>query len=151
MNSRLIYEAILDTMDKGPLLKEEIVKLALGALNSPKENVKAVTLKLEKAIDDMAENRTLEKSESGYYRINTEKPISVRIERCEEEIIKLLSKESLTKEDIRERLVKIFRTDKTETEKDDLRLSAFIGQVLKKLVAEKGKYYQLYTGAFELE
>ena len=145
MNSRLIYDAILDTMDKGPLLYKEIVKMALEALETSKkvtkDNFQTLKARIETAINDMAQNGTLEKSNGGYYRINAEKPISIRIERCEEEIIKLLSKESLTKDEIRERLVKIFRTDKTETEKDDLRLSAFIGQVLKKLVAEKTLRY----------
>ncbi len=134
MNSRLIYEAVLDAMDKGPLLKEEIIKLALISLGASKEKLGA---RIEATIKNMLEDGVLEKSHSGYYRRNSERPISIRIERCEEEILKLLSKKSLTKDEMRENLVKIFRTETTSTDKDDLKLTSFMGQILKKLVAEK--------------
>ncbi len=140
MNSRLIYDAILDTMDKGPLLKEEIINLVIEAFSLSREakedNYKKLKSQALKAIDDMTARGILEKGTGGYYRINTERPVSIRIERCEEEILKLLSKKALTKNDIKESLVKTFRTDKTATEKDDLRLSSFIGQILKKLLSE---------------
>lgn len=141
MNSRLIYDAILDTMDKGPLLKEEIINLVIEAFSLSREakedNYKKLKSQALKAIDDMTARGILEKGTGGYYRRNADRPVSIRIERCEEEILKLLSKKALTKNDIRDRLVKIFRTDKTVTEKDDLRLSSFIGQILKKLLSER--------------
>lgn len=141
MNSRLIYDAILDTMDKGPLLKEEIINLVIEAFSLSREakedNYKKLKSQALKAIDDMTARGILEKGTGGYYRRNADRPVSIRIERCEEEILKLLSKKALTKNDIRDRLVKIFRTDKTVTEKDDLKLASFIGQILKKLVSER--------------
>ncbi|MBQ7333823.1 MAG: restriction endonuclease [Clostridia bacterium] len=138
MNSRFIYEAVLDAMDKGPLLKAEIVKLTLDSLAlSKKINKNELKSHIESAINNMLENGVLEKSKSGYYRRNSERPVSIRIERCEEEILKLLSKNPLTKDEIREKLVKIFRTDTTITDKDDLKLTGFMGQILKRLVAEK--------------
>ena len=137
MDSRLIYEAVLDTMNKGPLLKEEIIKLALDGLrNSKPGSEKNLEKKIDAAISDMLVNGILQKS-NGYYRRNSQKPVSIRIERCEEEILKLLSKTSLSKDDINENLVKIFRTDDTETTSDDLKLSGYISQILKKLVSEK--------------
>ncbi len=141
MDSRLIYDAILDTMDKGPLLKEEIIKLTLIKLDSSKEELGS---RIDAEINDMLQYGALEKSEGGYYRRNGYKPVSIRIERCEEEILKLLSKNALTKSEISDKLVKIFKTDATVTSKDDLKLSSFIGQILKKLVSESAI---LYDGA----
>lgn len=153
MNSRFIYEAILDTMEKGPLLEKEITSLALEAVllsdGATKENSQKLKLRIEALVRDMINSGVLEKSESGYLRRNTERPVPIRIERCEEEIIKLLSKKSLTKDEIRDSLVKIFRTEDTPTTKDDLKLTSFMGQILKKLVSERvvrfdGSVYSVY-------
>ncbi len=138
MNSRLIYDAILDAMNKGPLLKREITELALISLGASKRELGA---QVEAAINDMLAKGFLEKSEGGYFRRNTERPVSIRIERCEEEILKLLSKQALTKTEIRDKLVEIFRTEETTTDKDDLKLTSFMGKILKKLVAEKTVRY----------
>ena len=137
MDSRLIYEAVLDAMNKGPLLKEEIIRLALIALeDSNLDSNAALDKKIDGAIADMLSKGILQKS-NGYIRRNSERPVSIRIERCEEEILKLLSKEALTRDELRERLVKIFRTDDTSTTRDDAKLASYTSQILKKLVSEK--------------
>ena len=150
MNSRHIYEAILDTMDKAPLTREEIIELSLASLSLSDEEMRdnstngrksELRAQLGATINSMLEGSVLEKSEGGYYRRNVEKPVAIRIERCEEEILRLLSKKALTKNQIRESLVKIFRTDSTATDKDDLKLTSFIGQILKKLVADRTLRY----------
>ncbi len=138
MNSRLIYDAILDAMNKGPLLKREITELALISLGTSKRELGA---QVESAIDDMLAKGVLEKSQGGYFRRNAERPVSIRIERCEEEILKLLSKGALTRDEIKNKLVKIFRTDDTETDRDDIKLASYIGQILKRLVTEKTVRY----------
>ena len=146
MNSRLIYEAMLDAMDKAPLTREEIINLTLTNLylskeefadNSTNGRKNELKSRIGVTINDMLTRGVLEVSEGGFYRRNVEKPVAIRIERCEEEILKLLSKKALTKNEIKDNLVKIFRTDDTTTDKDDLKLISFMGQILKKLVAEK--------------
>jgi hypothetical protein len=145
MNSKLIYNAILDTMDKGPLLKEEIVNLVIEAFTlsreAKKDDYSLLKPQVKNAIDEMTAKGILEMGTGGYYRRNADRPVSIRIERCEEEILKLLSKKALIRNQIKDNLVKIFRTDETATEKDDIRLASFIGQILKKLVSENAIRY----------
>ena len=136
MESRLINDAVLDAMDKGPLLKEEIIKLALSALEKSTDGSLNLEEKIDAAISKMLSRGVLQAS-NGYYRRNSERPVSIRIERCEEEILKLLTRENLTKEELKERLSKILGTDKTATERDDAKLASYLGQILKKLVTEK--------------
>ena len=80
MDSRIIYESVLNAMNKGPLLREEIIKLALLDLkNSSLGASEALEEKLDAMISDMLQNGVLEKS-NGYYRRNSEKPVYMYLE-----------------------------------------------------------------------
>lgn len=143
---RMIYQAILDAMDKAPLLREEIIDLSLSSfnlsdaeLNDNSTNGKKNELKskIGSTVNEMLNKGILERNAGGFYRRNVEKPVAIRIERCEEEILRLLGKEALTRTELRDRLTKIFRTDETSTTKDDNKLASFTGQILKRLVQDK--------------
>ena len=85
----------------------------------------------------MASREISERDANNLYKITTEKPIAIRIERCEEEIFEALKNRPLTRKEIRELLVQKFKTDTTATAKDDNKLFSYIGQILKRLVTEK--------------
>lgn len=69
----------------------------------------------------------------GLYYLVSAKPIIIRIEKCEKEIIKALTDSPLTKRELRDRLKAVFGTDKTATTRDDETLFSFMGQILKRL------------------
>ncbi len=143
---RRVYHAILDAMDKAPLSRTELIYSALEAFElTPEEyadnsvNGKKNTLKskIGITINDMLKRGTLEKDPRGLYTRNMEKPVALRMERCEEAILELLKENTLSKLELRDALTRLFRTDETASTKDDNKLSSFIGQILKRLVAEK--------------
>lgn len=142
---RYIYEAVLDAMDKAPLLREEVLELALGSFQLTQEEIadnstngvkNTLKSKLGNAINDLHKKGILERNKSGFYRRNVEKPLAIRIERCEEEILKILGEKPTTRQEIKARLIKFFKTDKTSTDKDDNKLFNYMGQILKRLTAE---------------
>lgn len=143
---RAVYHAILDAMDRAPLKRDALIYEALEAFElTPEEYADNSTggvknelkARLGTAIDDMQRKGILERSEDGLYTRNVEKPVAIREERCEEEIIALLRERSMTKNELRDSLTQIFRTDETATVKDDNRLYTYMGQILKRLAAEK--------------
>jgi restriction endonuclease Mrr len=81
------------------------------------------------------ESRGLIATDSGglYYLVSS-RPVVVRIEQCEKELIKALSESPMTKKEIRERLRAVFGTDKTPSSRDDDVLYTFMGQTLTKLL-----------------
>ena len=82
------------------------------------------------------ETRELIKPDSdGLYYLVSARPVIIRIEKCEKDILSLLSKSPMHKSEIRARLQESFGTDKTATTRDDDTLSTIMGQVLKKLEA----------------
>ena len=68
--------------------------------------------------------------ELGKYYLISARPVVIRIERCEKEIIKAISAEPISKSDLRERLKDIFATNKTVTMRDDDMLSTYMGHGL---------------------
>ncbi len=143
---RLIYKTVLDVLDKNSADKKTLILAVLKAfslsdneIRESETNSRSNTIKANAAtvINRMLSRRVIDCDENGLYKINTERPIAIRIERCEEEILKLLRSAPHTKASIREKLVKIMRTDKTTTTKDDNQLLTYIGQLLKRLVAEQ--------------
>ena len=71
--------------------------------------------------------------DNGYYSLGIDGPIPLRLERCEKEIVTLLSSSPMSKAELRSRLRKIFKTDATESESDDRILYTYMGQVLRRL------------------
>ena len=76
-----------------------------------------------------------------------EQMVAIGIEECEAEIIRLVSESAKTKQQIKDALVTHFNTASTKTLRDDNRLFTYIGQILKRLVAEDVLEYDgtLYT------
>jgi hypothetical protein len=88
-------------------------------------------------INDMHARGIISRDENYLYHKNTEKPVAIRMERCEEEILSLLQARSMTRAELRDSLVDFFGTDETATVSDDNKLFTMMGQILKRLVSEK--------------
>lgn len=143
---RKIYKAILDALDGSYLDRAALIKSAIGAFNLTEEELadRSTNGRLNilrslsgSVINDMHTRGIISRDKDFLYHRSTEKPVAIRMERCEEEIIALLRTSSMTRAQLRDSLVDFFGTDETATVKDDNRLFALIGQILKRLVSEK--------------
>ena len=142
---RIIYRAILDALDGGSQTRRALIDSAIDAFKlSPEEIADKSTngrLNVLRAtsgtvINEMRKRGVITKLESGEYIRNTEKPVAIRMERCEEAILGLLAEKPMSRRDMRAELVTLFETDKTVTNKDDNTLFSIIGQILKRLVSD---------------
>ena len=143
---RKIYRAILDALEKSPLDRAELIKAAIDAFGLTKNELadKRTNGRLNvlrsmcgTVINEMHSRSIISRDAENLYHKNTDKPVAIRMERCEEEIIRLLGESPKTKKQIRDILVEFFGTDGTATQKDDNQLFTYIGQILKRLVSEK--------------
>jgi restriction endonuclease Mrr len=76
------------------------------------------------------------KSADGLSSPTDQKPVIIRNEKCESEILRMLEGRSMTKNAIRSELIKIFGTDKTVSEKDDNKLFAYMGEALRRMTRD---------------
>ena len=64
-------------------------------------------------------------------------PLTLRYEKCVEQILKIVRKKPKTRAEIRRELIKRFGTELTKTRRDDERLYAYIGQILKAMIEKE--------------
>jgi restriction endonuclease Mrr len=143
---RTIYRAILDALDGSYLDRAALIKAAINAFELSEDELKDKTTNgrmnilrslAGTVISEMHARGIISRDESYLYHRCTEKPVAIRMERCEEEIISNLRSAPMTRAELRDTLVDFFGTDETATVKDDNKLYTMMGQILKRLVAEK--------------
>ncbi len=143
---KTIYRAVLDALEQEPLDRRSLISAAIRAFelsdaelldNSTNGRMNVLRSLAGTVINEMHTRGIIARDKSNIYRIVAEKPVAIRLERCEEEILHLLSASPMTRADIRDALVRFFGTDTTATVRDDNILFTYIGQILKRLAAEK--------------
>ena len=141
-NTKRLYYKIIDLLSKGPKTRKELIDSYVATLGLTKEELAdrstASKLNIERSrigavINEMIQKGFVTKAD-GILTAADQKPVIVRNERCEKEILKMLDGTALTKSEIRKKLVSIFGTDKTLTENDDNKLFAFMGDALRRMV-----------------
>ena len=156
---RQIYRYIVDELAYSPLGRADLILRVLSSFELSDEemsehdtNAKKNVLrsKIGAIISEMHRKGILIKSNGDIYALKNEKPISLRIESCEESLLSLFENgEALTRLEIKAKMVEIFKTDTTATQKDDNQLFTYVGRILKFLVRENilafnnGKYYAI--------
>ena len=156
-----IYIKIAEILETEPKTHKELISAYMNSLKLPREvmldrstsgkaNVERSIV--GSAISEMRERGFITKDSDGKYRVADQKPVIIRYERCENEILKMLDGRSMSKNAIRKELMQIFGTDKTLTEKDDNKLFAYMGETLKRLVKNGtltfiDKYYSVAAKA----
>ena len=140
INRKKIYSKILDALSAGAMPREALISAAVSSLSGlcpGKECPVGPTTELRGAvgaiITEMEDNGII-RADGAAISLVSSKPVALRAESCEKEMIALLSSGPMSKRDIREALVKHFGTDKTATTRDDDILYSLIGQVTKRLV-----------------
>ena len=137
------YIKIIDLLQKAPMTRKELISAYISSLGLTREQLSDRSThgraNIERSligalINDMCDKGMIVKGEDSRYTPSDQKPIIIRNERCESEILKMLDGQSLTKAEIRKNLTKIFGTDTTVTEKDDSKLFAYMGDALRRMV-----------------
>lgn len=140
-NHSRLYRAIVLVLEKSPMEREKLISTVLKKLgydtNGAISTASGASLtrgNIGTIINEMHEAGLISIDDYGKYFLVYAKPVIIRIEKCEQEILKALSVSEKTKAEIREHLKSIFGTDKTATTKDDDLLSTYMGHILKRLL-----------------
>lgn len=142
---RSIFEYILDALELDDLSRRELIDRVVDgfclsdAELSDKDMGSAYSTLRSSAgivINDMEKKGIIALDSHGRYRKAEEKIIAIRIDECEEEILRLVSSGPRSKTEIRDALVRHFGTNTTESRKDDNHLFTYTGQILKLLVED---------------
>lgn len=141
-----IYAAILNYVDKNSAERREIISWVSEKIESgsplPLGEIRA---KVGSVLTEMLDNGILVDN-GGVYALASSKPVCLRVECCEKEMLSLLREREMSKQELRSALVKRFGTDKTTSTRDDSILYSLIGQVTKRLTSfgvieiSEGKY-----------
>ena len=155
---RKIYRAVLDVLEASPAGRKEIIDFVIDTYNLSDSELKDTRTNAKKnvirsragaIINEMHARGIIARGSDGIYFQSTEKPVALRIEMCEEELLSVLSGGvKMTRAQIREELVRVCKTDSTATKRDDSQLFTYIGQILKHLSSERilctdGLYYYI--------
>ena len=141
MNSAVhkkIYKTVLDVLTERPMLHKSLIEEAVSRLY--------VGIDSEGQVGEFTEIRGLigavvaeMKSDgaitfdNGIYSVGASGAIPLKMERCEKELVALLSEGAKTKQDLRMDMRRLFKTDSTASESDDMILYTYMGQVLRRL------------------
>ena len=156
-SNKKLYTKIIDILSKNPMTRSDLIKAYIDSLMLPREimldrstggRVNVERSLAGSAISELRAKGMIAKDENGLYIAASQKPLVIRNEKCESEILKMLAETPLSKPEIRKNLTRIFGTDKTLTEKDDNKLFTYMGDALKRMVkdgalTQDGKYYAL--------
>ena len=139
MNRKKIYSKLVDLLSRSDMARDALLSAAVEALSGlcpGKECPVGPTTELRGAVGAVLtemEDDGIVRTEGGKLSLVSSKPVALRAESCEKEIISLLGSGAMSKREIREALVQHFGTDKTATVRDDNILYSLIGQVIKRL------------------
>ena len=154
-NHSNIYKAIVTALEKSAQDRQGIITTCVEAMgltreeladrrtNSIQNVIRSMTGTL---INEMVSDGVISLDDTGKYQLVTEKPVAVRLERCESEIFKAVAAEPMTKSQLRDHLLRELGAGKTPSTVDDDKIYAFTGQILKRLtengvlLLEGGRY-----------
>ena len=137
-----LYKRISELIVRAPMTRSELINKCCEGLRHVHNEECRINAGSEECnlrgtvgtvINDMHAAGVIAIDKNGRYYAVTTRPVMIRVERCEREILKALSERPYLKSDLRERLKGVFGTNKTATSTDDDILSTYVGQLLKKL------------------
>ena len=150
-----IYRRIVEVLEQTHVTRRSLIQscllrsgLSREALADNGAGSPAVVMrsKIGTIIDEMEDHGLIARDDADEYYLVTDRPIIIRVERCEREIVRALSDGARTKAELRDALRSSFGTDKTASTRDDDTVSTYMGQILKRMTAQgflildNGKY-----------
>ena len=146
MNSAVhkkIYKTVLDALTEKSLSHKELIEEAINRLydginvGGQVGDFTEIRGLIGEVVSEMKSDGVII-NDSGIYSVGANGPMPLRMERCEKEIITLLSSGAKSKQELRTHLRRIFKTDSTPSDSDDRILYNYMGQILRRLT-EVGK------------
>lgn len=140
-SNKSVYIKIVDILERGPLTRRALIDAYISSLGLTREQMldrsTSGKANIERSragaiLSEMRERGMIYKDAEGLYYAADQKPVIIRCERCESEILRMLDGTSMTKAAIRKELTRVFGTEKTVTEKDDNKLFAYMGDALRR-------------------
>lgn len=141
MNSAVhkkIYKTVLDVLTERPLshkaLIEESIAILYDGINVSGQVGDFTEIRglIGTVVSEMKSDGVI-LNDSGVYSVGANGPMPLRMEKCEKEIVSLLSSGAKNKQEIRTHLRRIFKTDTTPADSDDRILYNYMGQILRRL------------------
>lgn len=141
MNSTVhkkIYKTVLDALAERSMTHKELIEEAIARLYDGIDvsgNVGEFTEirgLIGSVVSEMKSDGVIT-NDSGIYSVGANGPMPLRMEKCEKEIVSLLSKGAKSKQELRSHLRRIFMTDTTPSDSDDRILFNYMGQILRRL------------------
>ena len=141
-----IFRAILKLLDGEAIERRALIDRVLDGYKLTKRESTDLSIDGKKVdlrssvgtvLSNMEKKGIVSENEYGLCVRTEEQMVAVGIEECESEIIRLVSESAKTKQQIKEALIAHFGTDSTLTTRDDNRLFTYMGQILKRLVADE--------------
>jgi len=142
-NHSRIYRQIVDMLEFSHLDRRDIISkcVARSGLSSEQLADKSVGStqnvlrgQIGSVLNEMVARGLIATDRDGLYYLVSARPVVIRIEKCESEILRALTERPMTKIELRDRLRAVMGTDKTATMRDDDTLATFMGQILKRLI-----------------
>lgn len=142
---RRIFRLVLELLGKRQLKRAELIEAVVSDFGLSKDELDDMGINGARAVlrshigtvvSDMERKGIIALDEDGLYNRATESFVAIRDEECEEEILRIVKAGPMTKSQIKDDLISFFGTDKTATVKDDNKLFTYMGQILKRLVAD---------------
>lgn len=136
-----IYRTVLDVLEEGDISHEALVERVLLALSGEcitGECAIGIMTELRGEVGAtlaLMEDNGVITTTGGICSLASSKPVALRIEGCESEMLAIIRERPRTKQELRSILERRFGTDKTATAKDDQILHSLIGQVTKRLIS----------------
>lgn len=140
------YKTVLDILEHECLTRDELIEAVYKSFsltreemqnNSPSSKKQSIRSSVGEALSVMEGNGIIQVCDDDRFKLITEKPVAIRMEKLEKEILTMLSKGNYTKNQIKERLVTLYATKKTKSTKDDAALYQYVSQILGRLKVEK--------------
>ncbi|MBR2650982.1 MAG: restriction endonuclease [Clostridia bacterium] len=144
-NEKNVYVKIIDILESSPRTRRALIGAYIDTLGLTREQLADKSTKsvanirrsmIGSVIDEMYRRGMIIKSHDGIYSAVDQKPVVIRKEQCEGQILKLLSVKTMTKSELRRELQRSFGTDKTVTERDDNKLFSYMGDTLRTMLRE---------------
>ena len=140
-----IYRTIVIALKGAPLNRSSLISAVIDKMGLSNEEMNDISAgstlsnlrsRIGATVNQMHSEGLIELDRNERYYATSDAPVIVRIEKCEKEILSLITKEALTKSELRRRLEELIGTNKTLTTRDDDILSTYMGHILKRFVGE---------------
>ncbi len=144
-NNKNVYIKIVDILEASPRTRRALISAYIDTLGLTREELAdrstGSRANIQRSlvgsvIDEMQRRGMIIKSADGVYSPVDQKPVVIRKEKCESEILKMLAVKPMTKNEIRRELQKSFGTEKTVTDRDDNKLFSYMGDTLRNMLRE---------------